>query len=79
YDVTAFHAYAHNMACQVKYNPKFIPEFGYTDGEGCERFWFYLNGFLSMTRSMSSSNRLLVITDSVSHFGYQKMFELRKL
>ncbi|KAI8390221.1 hypothetical protein BD560DRAFT_319709, partial [Blakeslea trispora] len=79
YGVTAFHAYAHNMACQVKYNPKYIPEFGYTDGEGCERFWSYLNGFVSMTRSMSSSNRLLVITDSVSHFGYQKMLELRKL
>ncbi|KAI8355593.1 hypothetical protein EDC96DRAFT_484268 [Choanephora cucurbitarum] len=79
YGVTAFHAYAHTMACQVNYNPKYIPNFGYTDGEGCERFWSYLDGFVSMTRSMSSRNRLLAITDSVEHFTYQKMLELRKL
>ncbi|KAI8354536.1 hypothetical protein BD560DRAFT_289244, partial [Blakeslea trispora] len=50
YGVTAFHAYAHTMACQVNYNPKYIPNFGCTDGEGCERFWSYLDGFVSMTR-----------------------------
>ncbi|KAI8326785.1 hypothetical protein EDC96DRAFT_590521 [Choanephora cucurbitarum] len=76
--VTAFHAYAHIMACQVNYNPKYIPNFGCTDGEGCERFWSYLDGFVSMKRSMSSRNRLLAITDSVEHFTYQKMLGLRK-
>ncbi|KAI8377340.1 hypothetical protein BD560DRAFT_54618 [Blakeslea trispora] len=65
YEVTAFHAYAHTM----NYNP----EIEYTDDE---RFWPYLNGFVSMTRSMSSRNRLLAITDSVEHFTYQKMLEL---
>ncbi|KAI8326900.1 hypothetical protein EDC96DRAFT_533432, partial [Choanephora cucurbitarum] len=65
YAVTAFHAYAHTMSCQVKYNPRYIPNFGYTDGEGCERFWSYLDGFVSMTRSMSARNRMLVITDAV--------------
>ncbi|OBZ86846.1 hypothetical protein A0J61_05104 [Choanephora cucurbitarum] len=78
YAGTAFYAYAHNMACQVRYSPKYIPNFGYTDGEGCERFWSYLNGFMSMTRSMSSSNRLLVISDSVSHFTLEKMLKLPK-
>ncbi|KAI8356778.1 hypothetical protein EDC96DRAFT_258294 [Choanephora cucurbitarum] len=76
YGVTAFHAYAHTMACQVNCNPKYIPNSGYTDGEGCERFWSYLDGLVSMTRSMSSRNRLLAITDSVDHFTYQKMLEL---
>ncbi|KAI8352175.1 hypothetical protein BD560DRAFT_408926, partial [Blakeslea trispora] len=33
YGVTAFHAYAHTMACQVNYDPKYIPNFGCTDGE----------------------------------------------
>ncbi|KAI8326781.1 hypothetical protein EDC96DRAFT_590540 [Choanephora cucurbitarum] len=79
YAVTAFHAYAHNMACQVRYNPKYISNFGYTDGEDCERFWSYLNCFVSMTRSMSSSNRLLVTSDSVSHFTFEKMLELQKI
>ncbi|KAI8365457.1 hypothetical protein EDC96DRAFT_509802 [Choanephora cucurbitarum] len=72
YAVTAFHAYAHTMACQVKYNPRYIPNFGHTDGEGCERFWSYLDGFVFMTRSN------LVITDAVDHFAYNKMLELRK-
>ncbi|KAI8354532.1 hypothetical protein BD560DRAFT_407659, partial [Blakeslea trispora] len=38
YGLTAFHAYAHTMACQVNYNPRYIQNFRYTDGEGCERF-----------------------------------------
>ncbi|KAI8368088.1 hypothetical protein BD560DRAFT_399295, partial [Blakeslea trispora] len=46
YGVTAFHAYAHTMACQVNYNPKYIPNFGCTDDEDCERFWSYLDGFV---------------------------------
>ncbi|KAI8327983.1 hypothetical protein EDC96DRAFT_531048 [Choanephora cucurbitarum] len=78
YAVTAFHAYAYTMACQVKYNPRYIPNFGHTDGEGCERFWSYLDGFVFMTRSMSARNRKLVITDAVDHFAYNKMLELPK-
>lgn len=78
YGVTAFHAYAHTMACQVNYNPRYIQNFGYTDGEGCERFWSYLDGFVSMTRSMSKRNRQLLVTDAVDHFTYNKMLELRK-
>lgn len=36
YGVSVFHAYAHSMHCQVEFHPRFIPGFGYTDGEGCE-------------------------------------------
>ena len=79
YGVTAFHAYAHTMACQVNYNPRYIQNFGYTDGEGCERFWSFLDGFVSMTRSMSRRNRQLLITDAADHFAYNKMLEIRKL
>ncbi|OBZ80128.1 hypothetical protein A0J61_11823, partial [Choanephora cucurbitarum] len=75
YGVAAFHAYAHTMACQVSYNPKYIQNFGYTDGEGCERFWSFSDGFVSMTRSMSRRNRQLLITDAVDHFAYNKMLE----
>ncbi|KAI8372499.1 hypothetical protein BD560DRAFT_467572 [Blakeslea trispora] len=78
YAVTAFRAYAHTMACQVNYNPRYIQNFGYTDGEGCERFWSYLDGFVSMTRSMLKRNRQLLVTDAVDHFAYNKMLELCK-
>ncbi|KAI8331824.1 hypothetical protein BD560DRAFT_448025 [Blakeslea trispora] len=67
YGVTAFHAYAHTMAYQVNYNPRYIQNFGYTD-----------DGFVSMTRSMSKRNRQLLVTDAVDHFTYNKMLELPK-
>ncbi|KDE02265.1 hypothetical protein MVLG_07167 [Microbotryum lychnidis-dioicae p1A1 Lamole] len=31
---SVFHAYAHTWGCQVDYNPRLIPKFGFTDGEG---------------------------------------------
>ncbi|KAI9490980.1 hypothetical protein BDB00DRAFT_730033, partial [Zychaea mexicana] len=48
--VSVFHAYAHSMSCQVDYHPRFISGFVLTDGEGLERLWSYLGGFVSMTR-----------------------------
>lgn len=30
YAVTAFHAYAHTVNCQVKYNPRYMDGFGNT-------------------------------------------------
>jgi hypothetical protein len=35
----AMHAYGHQWACQVVYNPRFKDGIGLTDGEGVERFW----------------------------------------
>jgi hypothetical protein len=32
--VNAFHAFAHNWACQSQFNPKYVYGFGLTDGEG---------------------------------------------
>ncbi|SGY17580.1 BQ5605_C015g07825 [Microbotryum silenes-dioicae] len=31
---SVFHAYAHIWSCQVEFNPRLIPNFGLTDGEG---------------------------------------------
>lgn len=48
--VGVFHAYAHSMACQVNYNPRFLKGFGLTDGEGLERLWSYLGEFVPITK-----------------------------
>lgn len=48
------------------------------DGEGCERFWSYMNKFVPMTRSMLASNRRLLVTDAVSYFKEDKMIALRE-
>ncbi|KAI9484485.1 hypothetical protein BDB00DRAFT_933633 [Zychaea mexicana] len=65
--VSVFHAYAHSMSCQVDYHPRFISGFGLTDGEGLERLWSYLGGFVSMTRQMSAKRRLFVLQHAIGH------------
>ncbi|KAI9495498.1 hypothetical protein BDB00DRAFT_954247 [Zychaea mexicana] len=62
-----FHAYAHSMSRQVDYHPRFISGFGLTDGEGLERLWSYLGGFVSMTRQMSAKRRLFVLHHAIGH------------
>ncbi|KAF9509110.1 hypothetical protein BS47DRAFT_1301923, partial [Hydnum rufescens UP504] len=41
-----FHSYGHQWPCQLSYHPYKNPEFGHTDGEGCEREWNLLNGII---------------------------------
>ncbi|KAF9514857.1 hypothetical protein BS47DRAFT_1294704, partial [Hydnum rufescens UP504] len=41
-----FHSYGHQWPCQLSYHPYKNPEFGRTDGEGCEREWNLLNGVI---------------------------------
>ncbi|KAI6013514.1 hypothetical protein EDC04DRAFT_2904681 [Pisolithus marmoratus] len=36
---TAMHAYGHEWACQLVYNPRLITGLGLSDGEGTERLW----------------------------------------
>lgn len=97
YAVTAFHAYAHTVNCQVLYNPRYVNGLGltgtrinfrmkifclniskYVDGEGCERFWSYLNRFVSITRGMKATNRRYTILDAVQYNTYKKMTAIRK-
>jgi hypothetical protein len=37
--VSVFHAFGHEWACQLLYHPRKRVGFGYTNREGCERFW----------------------------------------
>jgi hypothetical protein len=37
--ISVFHAYGHQWPCQLTYHPRKRPDFGLSDGEGCERFW----------------------------------------
>ncbi|KAI8390063.1 hypothetical protein BD560DRAFT_442639 [Blakeslea trispora] len=75
YAVPIFHAHAHNMHCQMQYNPRYIDHFGLTDGEGIERFWSYTSQFIAMTRSMSKDRRQLLLTGATIHYAEEKMKE----
>ena len=37
--LSVFHAYGHQWPCQIIYHPRKCVGFGFSDGEGCERFW----------------------------------------
>ncbi|SCZ89749.1 BZ3500_MvSof-1268-A1-R1_Chr1-3g01554 [Microbotryum saponariae] len=56
---SVFHAYAHIWSCQVEFNPRLIPNFGLTDGEGCERLWSGLRSLIPINRPSNKSHRFV--------------------
>lgn len=67
------------MYYQVKYNPRYISGFALTDGEGMERLWSYLSGFISMTRGMTKVNRRFLLSEAVVFYTEGKMETMGKL
>lgn len=51
--ISAMHAYAHHWACQLVFNPRMKPGYGLSDGEGVERLWSRLRGFIGILRHVS--------------------------
>ncbi|CAA7265927.1 unnamed protein product [Cyclocybe aegerita] len=58
---SAMHAYAHQWACQLIYNPRMIKGLGLTDGEGVERLWSRLRKLIGITRSSARSKRIWLL------------------
>ena len=56
---TAMHAYGHQWACQLVYNPRFICGMGLSDGEGVERLWAMIRKLISLVRTSSVSESML--------------------
>jgi hypothetical protein len=50
---TAMHAYGHQWACQLAYNPRLCRGLGLTDGEGVERTWSRLRKLIGVVRTSS--------------------------
>ena len=48
--ISVFHAYGHQWPCQVIYHPRKCSGFGYSDGEGCERFWYGISSLIPYLR-----------------------------
>ncbi|PPQ96513.1 hypothetical protein CVT26_010429 [Gymnopilus dilepis] len=55
---TAMHAYGHQWACQLAYNPRFIQGMGLSDGEGVERIWAMIRKLIPLVRTSSAARRL---------------------
>lgn len=50
---TAMHAYGHEWACQLIYNPRLIEGLGLSDGEGTERLWSCFIKLIGIQRASS--------------------------
>ncbi|KAK1220242.1 hypothetical protein PQX77_017007 [Marasmius sp. AFHP31] len=55
------HAYGHQWACQLLYNPRMRVGLGITDGEGTERLWSRLRKMIGLERRASRAKRLWML------------------
>lgn len=59
--VSVFHAFGHQWACQLRYHPRLREGFGFTNGEGCERFWFSIAFLVACLRVCGVRTFLLLL------------------
>ncbi|XP_041953325.1 uncharacterized protein LOC121713086 isoform X2 [Alosa sapidissima] len=74
--VPAFHVYGHKLPCQIKYSTRRLDGYGLTDGEGMERLWSFLRRFARVTKEMTPSHRLDLLTDGLLHYGRRKSTDM---
>ncbi|KAI9496512.1 hypothetical protein BDB00DRAFT_785592 [Zychaea mexicana] len=70
--VGIFHITGHAPRYQIHYRPRLKEGWGIQDGEHLERLWSFLNGFVAMTRYMSSLNRRLTLTIALDFYTQQR-------
>jgi hypothetical protein len=59
--IPAFHAYAHNVECQLTTGIRSVEGAGLTDGEAVERLWAELRPMVKATKVMTLKNREFTI------------------
>lgn len=64
------HAYGHEWACQLVYNPCLSVGLGLSDGEGTERLWSRMIKLIGIERSSSVSGtyNLTIHTPQLTQF-----------
>ncbi|KAG1836027.1 hypothetical protein C8R48DRAFT_783020 [Suillus tomentosus] len=73
---TAMHAYRHEWACQLVYNPRMCIGLGLSDGEGTERLWSRLVRLIGVERSSSRQRRLWLIDRQAAAIGSEMQSDL---
>jgi len=56
----------------MQFNPRRLEGIGCCDGEGVERFWSYARHFAPITKEMTPSHRLDLLTDAFLFYGNRK-------
>lgn len=75
-DVGAWHGYAHNRECQVRYHPRLTSTAGLEDFEGCERLFSYTNGIAGVTRSATRYHRHQQLEWVIKQWNSDKLLHL---
>ncbi|KAJ7190076.1 hypothetical protein GGX14DRAFT_580179 [Mycena pura] len=65
--VSVFHAYGHHWPCQLMYHPLKTIGFGFTNGEGCERFWHSISKLIPYLQVSGYHHRLYTIDTQIEH------------
>ncbi|KAF8120229.1 hypothetical protein EV363DRAFT_1191626 [Boletus edulis] len=73
---TAMHAYGHEWACQLTYNPRMVVGLGLSDGEGTERLWSRLTKLIGLERSSSRQRRIWLIDRQAMAIGAEMRNDL---
>ncbi|KAG6819938.1 hypothetical protein H0H93_007262 [Arthromyces matolae] len=68
---SAMHAYVHEWACQLVFNPRFRIGLGLTDGEGVERLWSCLRQLIGITRVSHRRRRVWMLDRQVRLIGLE--------
>jgi hypothetical protein len=63
--VGAFHGYAHERSCQLKWHPLWRVSAGMEDFEGCKRFFSHSNAVVRSTQHASKYNRCQQINQHI--------------
>ncbi|KAI6031038.1 hypothetical protein EDC04DRAFT_2868959 [Pisolithus marmoratus] len=67
---TAMHAYGHEWACQLIYNPCLITGLGLSDGEGTERLWSRFIKLIGIEHVSSRQCHIWLLDQHAAAIGY---------
>ena len=65
--LNAFHNYAHELRCQLRWGPLRTEGLGRSDGEGCERNWASMAHLVSVGRQSSAKSRMMLLDQHGLH------------
>ncbi|KAJ7258865.1 hypothetical protein C8J57DRAFT_1436773 [Mycena rebaudengoi] len=65
--VSVFHAFGHRWPCQLIYHPLKCRGFGFTNGEGCERFWHSISKLIGYLWVSGYHHRLYTLDSQIEH------------
>ncbi|KIJ48098.1 hypothetical protein M422DRAFT_248268 [Sphaerobolus stellatus SS14] len=74
--VSVFHAFGHELPCQLCYHPRKVCGYGLTDGEGCERFWSSLKRLIPSLRVSGRHRRRCMVDRQIHHYKRDNLCNL---